>query len=116
MSQNKEIYLLNEATLDTLTSYWRRKCLQEEDVNKYGFLVSMRDSFKMASECPQGTPYRDKWFWMLYEFMQDEYNKMTVAQFNLDVKQSPTHLSQDLTRQTSPSTSLLGRNDCNSKL
>ncbi|MEP0751097.1 hypothetical protein NDA03_02580 [Trichocoleus sp. Lan] len=97
MSQKEEIYLLDEATLNSLTVYWQKNCIKEEDIDKYGFLVSMRDAYKLASRFTEGTPYRDRWFWMLHEFMQDEYNKMTVAQFNLDG--ISTQLRQDFTRQ-----------------
>jgi hypothetical protein len=86
VSQKQDVYLLDEATLNALTGYWRENCLKEGNVERYGFLVAMREAFKLASECCRGRQCQDKWFWILHEFMQDEYNKMTVAQFNLDGK------------------------------
>ncbi|MBD2742403.1 hypothetical protein [Coleofasciculus sp. FACHB-1120] len=86
VSQKQDIYLLDEATLNALTGYWRENCLKEGNIDYYGFLVSMRDAFKLVSECCGGRSSQDKWFWILHEFMQDEYNKMTIYQFNLDKK------------------------------
>lgn len=97
MSRREEVFLLDEATLNALTSYWKRKCIKEENMDKYGFLVSMRDAYKLSSKCTEGTPYRDRWFWILHEFMQDEYNKMIVEQFNLDG--ISTQLRKDYSRQ-----------------
>lgn len=113
MSQKPNSFLLDEATLSALTGYWWKTCLKEGNVSQYGFLVSMREAFKLATECCEGTPYRDRWFWILHEFMQNEYNQMTVAQFNLD-KKSDIHLSQDDTLQASSLTSVLSSYDNNS--